>query len=80
MTLDGFENDTTARIVAVDWAALAEGEGKRLRALGVDEGAEVSVDPSRRLRHARSAGAAHRPDDHRTAPRTCPLAIEVEPA
>ena len=43
MTLDGFENDTTARIVAVDWASLAEGEAKRLRALGVDEGAEVSV-------------------------------------
>ncbi|KZY20316.1 iron transporter, partial [Erythrobacter sp. HI0038] len=29
--------------VAVDWASLAEGEAKRLRALGVDEGAEVSV-------------------------------------
>ncbi|WP_306097097.1 FeoA family protein [Qipengyuania flava] len=43
MTLDGFENDTTARIVAVDWTSLAEGEAKRLRALGVDEGAEVSV-------------------------------------
>ena len=43
MTLDGFEYDKAARIVAVDWAALAEDEGKRLKALGVDEGAEVAV-------------------------------------
>ncbi|MBO6767683.1 MAG: ferrous iron transport protein A [Erythrobacter sp.] len=43
MTLDGFEHDKTARIVAVDWVALAEDEGKRLKALGVDEGAEVAV-------------------------------------
>ncbi len=43
MTLDGFEYGKTARIVAVDWAALAEDEGKRLKALGVDEGAEVAV-------------------------------------
>ncbi|WP_421992766.1 FeoA family protein [Qipengyuania sp.] len=43
MTLDGFEHDKTARIVAVDWTALAEDEGKRLKALGVDEGAEVAV-------------------------------------
>lgn len=43
MTLDGFEHDKAARIVAVDWAALAEDEGKRLKALGVDEGAEVAI-------------------------------------
>lgn len=43
MTLDGFEHEKTARIVAVDWSALAEDEGKRLKALGVDEGAEVAV-------------------------------------
>ena len=35
MTLDGFEHDKAARIVAVDWAVLAEDEGKRLKALGV---------------------------------------------
>lgn len=43
MTLDAFDNGRTARIVAVDWAVLAEDEAKRLRALGVDEGAEVVV-------------------------------------
>ena len=43
MTLDGFEHDKAARIVAVDWAVLAEDEGKRLKALGVDEGAEVAI-------------------------------------
>ena len=43
MTLDGFEHEKVARIVAVNWAALAEDEGKRLKALGVDEGAEVAV-------------------------------------
>lgn len=43
MTLDGFDHEKTARIVAVNWAALAADEAKRLRALGVDEGAEVAV-------------------------------------
>lgn len=43
MTLDGFEHETAARIVAVNWAVLAEDEGKRLKALGVDEGAEVAI-------------------------------------
>ncbi len=43
MTLDGFDSGRTARIVSVDWAVLAEDEGKRLKALGVDQGAEVAV-------------------------------------
>ena len=43
MTLDGFESGRSARITGVDWAALAEDEGKRLKALGVDEGAEVAI-------------------------------------
>ncbi|MXO49759.1 ferrous iron transport protein A [Erythrobacter gaetbuli] len=43
MTLDALESGTAARIVAVDWPSLAEDEGKRLRALGVDEGADVAV-------------------------------------
>ena len=43
MTLDGFEHEKAARIVAVDWAALAEDEGKRLKALSVDEGAVVAI-------------------------------------
>ena len=43
MTLDGFDSGPTARITSVDWALLAEDEGKRLKALGVDEGAEVAI-------------------------------------
>lgn len=43
MTLDGFDSGRTARIIDVDWSALAEDEGKRLKALGVDEGAEVAI-------------------------------------
>lgn len=43
MTLDAFDHDSPARIVAVDWSSLAEDEGKRLKALGVDEGAEVAI-------------------------------------
>ena len=43
MTLDGFESGRTARITGVDWASLAEDEGKRLQALGVDAGAEIAI-------------------------------------
>lgn len=43
MTLDVLDSGIPARIVAVDWAGLAEDEGKRLKALGVDEGAEIAV-------------------------------------
>lgn len=44
MTLDTLPLNTRARIAAVDWAALAPEEAKRLQALGIDAGAEVSVD------------------------------------
>ncbi len=43
MTLDLLPVGQPARIVAVDWPALAPDEGKRLRALGIDAGAKVSV-------------------------------------
>ncbi|MFN2099812.1 ferrous iron transport protein A [Altererythrobacter sp. MF3-039] len=43
MTLDSLKPGQTARIVAVAWDVLAPDEGKRLRALGFDEGAEVGV-------------------------------------
>jgi ferrous iron transport protein A len=43
MTLDLLPLGRRARIVAVDWAQLAEEEGQRLRALGIDAGARVSV-------------------------------------
>jgi ferrous iron transport protein A len=34
---------TTARIIAVDWAALVDEEAQRLRALGIDVGARIAV-------------------------------------
>lgn len=43
MTLDELANDMTARISGVDWTAVAPDEVKRLQALGLDEGAEVSI-------------------------------------
>ena len=43
MTLDTLPANRRARIVAVDWGQLAPEEGQRLRALGIDEGAQVAV-------------------------------------
>ena len=43
MTLDSLPLNQRGRIVAVDWSQLAPEEGRRLRALGVDEGAEVAI-------------------------------------
>lgn len=43
MTLDSLPIGQRARIAAVDWTVLAEEEGQRLRALGLDAGANVSV-------------------------------------
>ncbi len=43
MTLDGLSLGSFARITSVDWAALDGEEGQRLRALGLDVGAQVSV-------------------------------------
>ena len=43
MTLDLLGRGIAARITAIDWAGLAPDESKRLRALGLDVGAEVSV-------------------------------------
>jgi len=43
MTLDRLPIGQFARIVAVDWSSLVEEEAQRLRALGLDEGAKVSV-------------------------------------
>jgi len=43
MTLDLLPIGQPARIVAVDWARLAEEEAQRLQALGIDAGAEVTI-------------------------------------
>ena len=42
-TLDTWPVGRPARIVAVDWERLVDEEAQRLRALGIDEGAQVSV-------------------------------------
>lgn len=43
MTLDMLPLGRTARIVAVDWPVLVQEEARRLRALGLEEGARVAV-------------------------------------
>ncbi len=43
ITLDSLAPLTRAEILSVDWASLAPDEGKRLRALGLDEGARVAI-------------------------------------
>jgi ferrous iron transport protein A len=41
--LDELPLGRPARIAAVDWALLVPEEGQRLRALGIDEGAHVTL-------------------------------------
>lgn len=43
MTLDHLQRGESAVISAIDWSQLAPEEARRLRALGIDEGAEVSI-------------------------------------
>lgn len=43
MTLDLLPAGREATIVAVDWGALVAEEARRLRALGLEEGAKVAV-------------------------------------
>ncbi|WP_305098570.1 FeoA family protein [Croceibacterium aestuarii] len=43
MTLDQLPPRRRATIVKIDWAVLAPEEAKRLRALGIDEGAHVAI-------------------------------------
>lgn len=43
MTLDLLPIGTPARIAAVDWSALVAEEAQRLRALGLDVGARVTI-------------------------------------
>ena len=42
MTLDLLPPRRRAEIVAIDWSVLAPDEAKRLRAMGIDEGARVA--------------------------------------
>jgi len=43
MTLESLPRGESARIVAVDWDRLAPEDATRLRALGLDTGAKVSI-------------------------------------
>ena len=43
MKLDSLPIGQSARIVSVDWSSLVDEEAQRLRALGLDTGARVSV-------------------------------------
>ena len=43
MTLEGLDPGRSATITTIDWDAIAAEDGKRLRALGFDAGAEVTV-------------------------------------
>ena len=43
MTLEALAIGQRARIVAVDWDHIAPEDGKRLRALGIDEGARIAI-------------------------------------
>ncbi len=43
MTLDHLPLGPRARIVAIDWSLLADDEAQRLRALGIDLGAQVAL-------------------------------------
>jgi ferrous iron transport protein A len=43
MTLDSLPIGQRARIVAIDWSQLVDEEARRLRALGLDEGASIAI-------------------------------------
>jgi ferrous iron transport protein A len=43
MTLDLLPIGKSARITAIDWTRLVDEEAQRLRALGIDEGAQVAI-------------------------------------
>jgi len=43
MTLEGLAPGHSATITSIDWNGIADEDGKRLRALGFDTGAEISV-------------------------------------
>lgn len=43
MTLDRLAIGAPARIRSVDWQALSDGEGRRLRELGLYEGVDIEI-------------------------------------
>jgi len=43
MTLDLLPAGQSARILTIDWSLLVDEEARRLRALGIDDGARIQV-------------------------------------
>lgn len=43
MKLEALQRGMPARIISVDWSAIAPEEGKRLQALGIDRGARIEI-------------------------------------
>lgn len=43
MTLDLIDLATSARVIAVNWDVMAPNEARRMRALGIDEGAVLRI-------------------------------------
>ncbi|MDZ7588673.1 MAG: FeoA family protein [Parasphingorhabdus sp.] len=43
LPLDRLPLNSAAKIVAIDWAAMSDAEGQRLRALGITDGAGVTA-------------------------------------
>lgn len=43
LRLDSLPYRTPARVIAIDWAALSESDGRKLRNLGFDEGVKIEA-------------------------------------
>ena len=80
-TLDLLSLNQSAEIVAIDWAAISENEGRRLRALGIEEGVSVEklykgmfgVNDPIALKVGRMMIAVRR--SHARAISVCPVAV-----
>lgn len=80
-TLDLLSLKQCAEVVAIDWAAISENEGRRLRALGIEEGVLVEklykgmfgVNDPIALKVGRMMIAVRR--SHARAISVCPVAV-----
>lgn len=80
-TLDLLPLNQSAEVVAIDWAAISENEGRRLRALGIEEGVSVEklykgmfgVNDPIALKVGRMMIAVRR--SHARAISVCPVAV-----
>ncbi|WP_373491411.1 ferrous iron transport protein A [Parasphingorhabdus sp.] len=80
-TLDLLSLKQSAEVVAIDWTAISENEGRRLRALGIEEGVSVEklykgmfgVNDPIALKVGRMMIAVRR--SHARAISVCPVAV-----